>query len=141
MQDDKRDRRVLTDLDYVRLSTWVIRDSAASAAASSLSSIETLLDEAQIVPSRSVAPDVVTMYSQVLVRHVDDGSVGKLTVCYPFDAEPRAGFISVLSPLGTSLIGLSLGALATWACPDGATRAAELEAVLFQPEASGDYVT
>jgi len=34
-----------------------------------------------------------------------------------------------------------VGDVARWALPDGTQRAAEIRAVLFQPEASGDYTT
>ena len=48
-----------------------------------------MLDDARVVPSRKVSPDIVTMYSQVLLRIVDDGARRKLTLCYPQDAEPQ----------------------------------------------------
>jgi regulator of nucleoside diphosphate kinase len=64
----------------------------------------------------------------------------KLTLCYPTDADPAAGFVSVLSPVGVSLLGQTVGNVARWCTPAGQERAAEVLAVLFQPEASGDYV-
>ena len=36
---------------------------------------------------------------------------------YPDDAEPHAGFISVLSPVGCALLGLRVGAVARWQLP------------------------
>ncbi|EWS58029.1 Regulator of nucleoside diphosphate kinase [Methylibium sp. T29-B] len=47
--------------------------------------------------------------------------------------------MSVLSPVGCSLLGLTVGAVARWSTPAGEARAAEVVALLFQPEASGDY--
>jgi len=81
------------------------------------------------------------MYSQVLLRFVEDGIKRKLTLCYPQDAEPQFGLVSVLSPIGLSLLGQQVGATARWESPDGTERVAEVEAILFQPEASGDYKT
>jgi regulator of nucleoside diphosphate kinase len=49
--------------------------------------------------------------------------------------------VSVLSPIGLSLLGQQVGATARWESPDGTERMAEVEAILFQPEASGDYQT
>ncbi|MFO1333096.1 MAG: GreA/GreB family elongation factor, partial [Rubrivivax sp.] len=46
----------------------------------------------------------------------------------------------VLSPVGSSLLGLQVGDVAQWRTPTGEAKAAEVVAVLFQPEASGDYV-
>jgi regulator of nucleoside diphosphate kinase len=88
-----------------------------------------------------MSPDVVTMYSQVLLCDPRTGRQRKLTLCYPSDAEPAAGFVSVLSPVGSSLLGLRVGATARWRTPLGDTVEAEVLAILFQPEASGDYTT
>jgi regulator of nucleoside diphosphate kinase len=46
-----------------------------------------------------------------------------------------------LTPVGASLLGLQVGAVARWQSPIGEPCAAEVLAILFQPEASGDYTT
>jgi hypothetical protein len=56
-----------------------------------------------------VRPDVVTMYSQVLLQDTRSGQRNTLTLCYPADAEPAVGFVSVLSPVGSALLGLRVG--------------------------------
>ena len=131
--------RVLTDLDHVRLAAFASRGARVRVAGSL--GIDAVLDDARIVPSRTVASNIVTMYSTVLLRDVDDASVSKLTVCYPRDAEPGLGFVSVLSPIGMGLLGHTVGSIVRWTCPDGSERRAAVEAILFQPEASGDYTT
>jgi len=131
--------RVLTELDHVRLETLSSRGLRARLPGSSC--IAAVLDDARVVPSRKVASDVVTMYSQVLVRFLDDGVERKLTLCYPEDADPQSGFVSVLSPIGLSLLGEQVGATVRWESPDGRLRTADVDAILFQPEASGDYTT
>ncbi|OUL98676.1 GreA/GreB family elongation factor [Variovorax sp. JS1663] len=125
--------RTLTELDHQRLSRLV--DKSAPPA------LEALLDATDIVGSREVAANVVTMYSQVRIVDASTGQPHTLTLCYPADAEPAAGFISVLSPVGLALIGLRVGALARWRVPGGEEGCARLEQILFQPEASGDYTT
>jgi regulator of nucleoside diphosphate kinase len=124
--------RTLTELDAVRLERLRRQGTALR--------MDDLLDTASVVPSRDVAPDVVTMYSQVLVRDAHGGEQ-RLTLCYPDDAEPAQGFISVLSPVGLALLGLHVGCVARWHTPDGTPHSAEIVALLFQPEASGDYTT
>lgn len=130
--------RVLTVLDHVRLAGLLRRGAQQSPAASS--TLADLIDAADLVPSREIDPDVVTMYSQVLVADAD-GTRRKLTLCYPSDAEPESGFVSVLSPVGAALLGQRVGGTARWTTPGGETRTAEIVAILFQPEASGDYTT
>lgn len=130
--------RTLTELDHVRLTKLVHRDRR-DGSSSPAPHIEDDLDAAAIVPSRQVSPDVVTMYSQLLLLDLATGQRNKLTLCYPADAEPGAGFVSVLSPVGWSLLGRCVGSTACWRTPAGDEKAAEILALLFQPEASGDY--
>lgn len=131
--------RTLTELDHVRLKNLVQRDRRGGSFLSPALQIEDDLDASAVVPSRQVSPDVVTMYSQVLLLDPGTGQRSKLTLCYPADAEPAAGFVSVLSPVGWSLLGLRVGCVARWSTPKGDERRAEILAILFQPEASGDY--
>lgn len=130
--------RTLTELDHTRLVklTGKLRTGAAPGGADN---IEHALDMAHLVPSRAVMPDIVTMYSQVLLEDCTTGRRSRITLCYPSDAEPSAGSISVMSPVGASVLGLQVGAVARWVTPNGDAGAAEVIALLFQPEASGDY--
>jgi regulator of nucleoside diphosphate kinase len=102
--------------------------------------LASMLDAAHIVPSREISPDTVTMYSEVMLAF-PAGRRKKLTICYPDDADPSLGFVSVLSPVGSSVIGLRVGELARWRTALGGTGWAEVLDILFQPEASGDYMT
>ena len=129
--------RTLTELDHIRLTR--LTQHGAALPPPLARQVGDLLDAAQVVPSRTVEPDVVTMYSQLLLRDPGDGATTKLTLCYPADAEPAAGFISVLSPVGRSLLGRRVGERAQWHTADGQLREAEIAALLFQPESSGDY--
>jgi regulator of nucleoside diphosphate kinase len=131
--------RTLTELDHVRLLNLVRRDRCGPTAPALPLPIEQVLDACAIVPSHQAPADVVTMYSQVLLQDLQSGQRSKLTLCYPADAEPAAGFVSVLSPVGGGLLGLRAGGVARWSTPAGEERAAEILAILFQPEASGDY--
>ena len=131
--------RTLTDLDHVRLKNLMRRDLRERLSPFTNRQFNSELDACAVVPARKVSPDVVTMYTQVLLLDRTSGERSKVTLCYPADAEPADGFISVLSPMGWSLLGLRVGQVARWYTPTGAERAAEVLALLFQPEASGDY--
>ncbi|HEX6020006.1 MAG TPA: GreA/GreB family elongation factor [Burkholderiaceae bacterium] len=130
--------RTLTELDLVRIKNLIRRDLRERLPAALTQQIEVALDSSAVVPAREVPPDVVTMYSQVMLLDRANSERTKVALCYPADAEPAAGFISVLSPLGLSLLGLRVGDVARWRTPAG-ERAAEVLEILFQPEASGDY--
>lgn len=134
--------RTLTELDHVRLLSLVRRQRRSDGSLSTpCAAIEPVLDACAVVPSRQIGPDVVTMYSQVALQDSASGLRSRLTLCYPADAEPAAGFVSVLSPVGAALLGQTVGSRARWLTPTGEERAAEVLAILFQPEASGDYAT
>jgi regulator of nucleoside diphosphate kinase len=131
--------RTLTELDHVRLLNLARRERHSDGSPLPRQTIEHVLDACAIVPSRRIPPDVVTMYSQVMLQDLVTGVRSKLTLCYPADAEPAAGFVSVMSPVGASLLGQTVGSVARWSSPAGDERAAEVLAILFQPESSGDY--
>lgn len=127
--------RLLTELDFQRL------DKLRGNGNPLLPELTDALDTLDLVPSREVPADVVTMYSQLIVEDVVSGKRQKLTLCYPADAEPHLGFISVLSPVGAAVLGQRVGATARWRTPNGDTCEALIVSLLFQPEASGDYTT
>lgn len=131
--------RTLTELDHVRLTKLLHRHPVGASLRSKALAIEDELDWASVVPAREVPPDVVTMYSQVQLGDLATGERSSLTLCYPAHANPNANLVSVLSPVGWSLLGLKVGAIARWTTPRGERGAAELLAILFQPESSGDY--
>jgi regulator of nucleoside diphosphate kinase len=100
--------------------------------------VQDLLEQAVVLPSKSVAPDVITMNSKVEIKEAS-GATRTVVICWPKDAKAEAGYVSVLSPLGTALLGRKAGEQVTWTGADGREYVAEVAAVLFQPEASGDY--
>ena len=123
--------RTLTDLDFARLTRLLSQQLPPTLA--------DLLASAEVMKSRAVNADVVTMYSRVEVVDAHTRRRQVLTICYPDDAEPAAGCISVLSPVGISLLGLKTGDIARWLTPTGEECAAEVAAIQYQPEAAGDY--
>lgn len=52
---------------------------------------------------------------------------------------PSQGFVSVFSPVGSSLLGLRVGCIARWRSLAGEPCATEVVAILFQPEDSSVY--
>lgn len=71
------------------------------------------LERAQIVDDAAVPADIVRMGSSVRYR-TDAGQEQQVTLVYPVDADIAAGRISVMTPVGTALIGLRVGQSITW---------------------------
>lgn len=123
--------RTLTELDFARLRKLANHKGPQW--------VTDLLDGVDLLDAREVPADTVTMYSTVECQDLYTGHRQQLTVCYPNDAEPAVGFVSVLSPVGCGLLGLRVGDVARWQMPSGEDGGAQILSVLFQPEASGDY--
>ncbi len=96
------------------------------------------LARGKLVEPRKVKPDVVTMNSRVRLRDLEADEVTDYTLVFPKDAEIEKGRISVMSPIGTAILGYSEGDTIEWVVPDGKRRI-RIEKLLYQPEAAGDY--
>ncbi len=83
---------------------------------------EALLDElarAQVVPDGERPADVVGMHSVVECYDDNRGEHHQLTLVYPHESSAEAHKVSVLAPVGSALLGLSVGQSIDWNGPDG----------------------
>ncbi|RRN56430.1 nucleoside diphosphate kinase regulator [Pseudoxanthomonas sp. SGNA-20] len=96
------------------------------------------LNRAEVVPPEQVPADVVTMHSQVECEDEASGEKHVLTLVYPNEADVEKGRVSVLAPVGTALLGLSVGQSIDWQAPGGRPLRLRVTAVRYQPEAAGD---
>lgn len=88
----------------------------------------TELDRARVVPDSGLREDVVRMGSTL--RYVSDsGERRTVTLVYPADADISAGKVSVLTPIGAALIGLSPGQSIDWQTRDGRLHRLAVEGV------------
>jgi regulator of nucleoside diphosphate kinase len=94
---------------------------------------------ADIVDSRDVPPDVVTMNSTVRFRVENNEREFSLRLVYPKDADGSPDKVSVLAPVGSALLGIRQGQGIAWPMPGGATARVEVIRVEDQPERSGNY--
>ena len=82
---------------------------------------ETLLaemDRARVVAPTQVPADVVRMGSFVAFSS-DSAQQRRVQLVYPGEADIEAGRISILTPIGTALIGLAAGQSIAWTATDG----------------------
>lgn len=101
-----------------------------------LRDLETELAKATVKSYDHIPPNVITMNSKVTL--IIEGAEEDVTLVYPEDADSRKNRISVLSPIGTAILGLSEGNIIEWNIPSGSTQIM-VKKVLFQPEAEGIY--
>jgi regulator of nucleoside diphosphate kinase len=72
------------------------------------------IGRATIVPSESLPPDVVGMDCDVEVRDNIKNTTEHLRIVFPSDEDGDGSAISVLTPVGAALLGLSEGASMDW---------------------------
>lgn len=92
------------------------------------------LERAIVVSSVALPPDVVTMNSRVVYTDETADVQRVVKIVYPRDADASEGRISVLSPIGTALLGLSVGQSIEWDFPDRSRRTLRVDELLDQPE-------
>jgi len=72
------------------------------------------LVRASVVPAADVPPSVVTMGSTVEFRDDVNGRASRVTLVYPGEEDTDIELVSVLTPIGAALIGLSEGESIRW---------------------------
>ncbi len=87
-----------------------------------LSELEAELCRARIVKSKEIPPDVVTMNSCVKLRDLDTNEEMEFTLSFPGNSNIDENGISVIAPIGTAILGYSVGDTIDWYVPDGKRR-------------------
>ncbi|HMM87619.1 nucleoside diphosphate kinase regulator [Bradyrhizobium sp.] len=105
-------RVTLTALDHERLSG--LARAALRTMPDVAANLADELDRADVLPKGRQPIDVVSMGYEVEFRDESTGRTQKVTLVYPSEADIEQGKISVLTPVGTALIGLSTGTSITW---------------------------
>ena len=129
---------IVTETDLERLR-HVIDHHGGGRMAELAEMLDLELARAEVVASEAVPADVVTMNSTVLFEDEGTGERRQVTLVYPKDVSTDEGKISVLAPIGSALLGLSVGQSITWPLPGGRTKRLRIIAVPYQPEAAGHY--
>lgn len=99
--------------------------------------LEAELERAKVVKPEKVPANIVTMNSSVRFRIEQTGEVFERTLVYPKDMNDPDSKISVWAPIGTALLGLSVGNSIPWPSKGKETNVV-IEAVTYQPESAGE---
>lgn len=114
-----RPRIIISATDHARLMRLaeVAQERAPSAGVADYLSDE--LSRAQIVPDGEMDASIIRMGSRVTYSDAASGRTRKVSLVYPEAADINLGLISVLTPIGAALIGLSPGQSIDWPTPGG----------------------
>lgn len=94
-------------------STGLGRDSG------SIALLDEELARATIVPDDALPNGSVALDSKVVFCDLQTDEKREVTLVVPSKADSEHGFISVLSPVGSALIGLRIGDVIDWPLPGG----------------------
>ena len=119
-------RILISDTDHDRLTglARALLDRAPETAEELLSE----MDRAVVTEAAAMPAGVVQMGSTVTIRG-ENGDTQRITLVYPGDADITENRISVLTPMGTALIGATVGQAVCWSSRGGRELSVTVEAV------------
>ena len=131
-------RIFLTDRDAARLRGIALEliDQSGVAQVQGAELFE-LLEEAEVIPAESVSRDVVTMNSTVAFDDAGNGTIETVTLVYPEHANAGRRLVSILSPLGRTLLGVRAGERVSFRTPAQNMRSVRVREVVDQPDVGG----
>lgn len=108
---------IISDSDIHRLRTVLdLHQSLAS------EELDAELHRAQVVQQHSMPADVVAMGREVVYEDAETLVRRRIRLVYPQHSDPKRGWVSVLAPIGSALLGLRLGQSIEWSVPTGRKR-------------------
>jgi regulator of nucleoside diphosphate kinase len=129
----------ITEVDYNRLTGLIDRTREHNGVDKEyLNKLETELERAEVVASKDIPSDVITMRSKVRLKDLVSGESNTYSLVFPTEADFAEGKISVLAPIGTAILGYRSGDTIEWQVPAGLRRL-KVEGILYQPESAGDH--
>lgn len=131
----KKPKLTISSLDIERLEALL--DSLPAATADAHAGLLDELGRAKVVEPEKIPPNVVTMRSQVRFAIAEPPQELCMTLAYPKDMAELPDGISILTPIGTALLGLSVGDTIAWPLPDGQRTTLTILEIPYQPERAG----
>ncbi len=84
-----------------------------------IAKLENMVRKAKVIEEDELTDDVVNIGSTVTTKDLDTGDVDKYIIVGSAEADPLEGKISNESPVGSALLGLTLGDVAEVEAPQG----------------------
>ncbi|MFH7587884.1 MULTISPECIES: nucleoside diphosphate kinase regulator [Oceanimonas] len=125
----------ISTLDLARLEALLDKQPDSDA----VRRLENELERATIVTPQEMPDNIVTMNSVIRFSMAGSDETFTKTLCFPRDMDGSKDKISVLAPIGTALLGLSVGQCIEWPGPNGRPLTVTITDVEYQPERAGDY--
>lgn len=129
----------ITNFDLLRLEELLnVANEFGARNNKHLDELSSELLRAEVVDSKNIPSDVITMNSKVRLKDLDSNEERVYTLVFPSEANIEENKISILAPIGTAMLGYHVGDIINWHVPAGVRRLKVVD-ILYQPEAAGDY--
>ena len=132
----QRPRLIIDERVYQRL--LALAERARAQAPELADRLVEEIERADLRPPEKMPHDVVTLGSEVTYRQNERTETVRIVAPEDVDIDRRQ--ISVLTPVGAALLGLSVGDTIEWPLPNARSRRLRVVAVTYQPEAAGDPI-
>jgi len=131
----KESNILITSADYAKLNDMIALGDLSSFERREAAALWDELKRAEIVEPDAVPPGVITMNSRAELIDLESGERMELTLSYPGESDFSEGKVSVLAPVGYSMLGARVGDIIECEAPFGVFHLKVLN-VTFQPEAA-----
>ncbi|MBE7413187.1 MAG: nucleoside diphosphate kinase regulator [Leptospiraceae bacterium] len=131
-------RICITENDMKKLKELVNSPTTDSSLRKYQLELEAELKKAKIVKPEEVSSDTITMHSEILLKDMNTEEETTYRIVYPDQSDTEKGYVSILAPIGTALLGYSVGDIIEWKVPGGLAKWKVVK-INYQPEASGDF--
>ena len=127
---------ILSSLDVDRLEALL--EHMSPNAFPGKADLEAEIARADIVEPGDIPPEVVTMNSTVTFVMAETDKQFQLTLVYPKDLDGSTDKVSIFAPVGSALLGLSVGDELAWPSVGGKSMTVRVIGIVYQPERAGE---
>lgn len=125
---------MITSLDLQRITKLLLENSMMG----KLAALEDKLQKLPVIESQNTPDDLITMNSEITYYDHMQMEAVKLRLVYQLS--PLYGNqTSIMSPLGTCLLGMKPHEEAIFETRDGGRRKISVSSISYQPESQGDF--
>ncbi|MCD6009062.1 MAG: GreA/GreB family elongation factor [Pseudomonadota bacterium] len=101
--------------------------------------LQVKLDLGIVFDPQELPASVVSMNTQIRLTDPGDARSVTCTLVFPHSLDSVQDGLSVFTDLGADLLGRCLGDCVSWPRVDGSRQTLRIDAILWQPEASGQF--
>lgn len=133
----KAKKTYVSKSDYNRLKDF-IKNKGPVYVRHDVEKLDSVLKNAVIVNPENIHSDVVTMNSRIRIRDIELDEEYVYTIAYPDRSYTSDDSCSILTPVGTALLGCRVGDKVKCNIAHGHITI-RIEEIIYQPEAAGDF--